>query len=194
MGLSQSFLYNQLQRPVVDSSQQLFLTVPRLPPAPLKTLPRLPAASSSDSWRFQAFPTSCSVQWSFQPAALSYGSETAACPPQNPPTLPCSVQWPFQPDLSSHPLFLNATQSGAHMFFRNMSRLSHIHTRGANPKKRVGGTRALAHSICLNYANELHLLLEQQGCNGISNHLPMKCHLMRKLTRFFAKYLKASKT
>ena len=45
------------------SSQQLFLTVPGLPPAPLKTLPRFPAASNSDAWRFQAFPTSCSVQW-----------------------------------------------------------------------------------------------------------------------------------
>ena len=30
------------------SSQQLFVTVPRLPPAPLKTLPRFPAASSSE--------------------------------------------------------------------------------------------------------------------------------------------------
>ena len=44
-----SLLYSQC--PVVDSSQQLFLTVPRLPPAPLKTLPRFPAASSGLSSR-----------------------------------------------------------------------------------------------------------------------------------------------
>ena len=95
------------------SSQQLFFTVLRLPPAPLKTLPRFPAASSGLFSRtfpatrfFLRFRGPCSVQWYFQPAALFYGSETAACPPQNPPTLPCSVQWPFQPTFPATRFFL----------------------------------------------------------------------------------------
>ena len=57
-------------------------------------LPAPSRALSTQRQRRMAFPgLSNQLQ---RPAALSYGSKTAACPPQNPPTLPCSVQRPFQ--------------------------------------------------------------------------------------------------
>ena len=82
------------------SSHQLFLTVPRLPPAPLKRSLQRPVA-------FPAGPV--------QPPAFSYASEPAAWPLQNLTTssaafdtffpVPvvlvqlffCSWEWPFQP-------------------------------------------------------------------------------------------------
>ena len=66
----------------------------------LETLTQSSTTSSKPSHAFLerplatrgAFQQAPASSGRFQPPALSYGSKTAACPPQNPPTLPCSVQ------------------------------------------------------------------------------------------------------
>ena len=138
-------LSNKLQRPAVDSSHQLLLTLPRLPPAPLKTLPRFPAASSASLQRPMAFPAYASLQrpvafsaGPFQPPAFSYGAEVLERPVAFPMTLDLA--------LTCTRVCRRVTSEASPKLFTPICGRS-----DALPlpslKKGVGGTRALAHSI-----------------------------------------------
>ena len=97
------------------SSQQLFLTVPRLPPAPLKTLPRFPAASNGLSSRtFPATRFFLRFRGPFRTLVPPVGlSHSSAMPPQNHPKLPAAsrVSRPFQPAAASSGRFQPAALS-----------------------------------------------------------------------------------